>query len=594
MIMLGKNIYCSLITRHLANMLVQHTYNSYLLLQMAESVLCSVPCQICQNQTAKFYCNTCGIALCTKCKTRHLKNKDAKVHIVVSYADKVDPNLIAQLFCRTHQGCRAELWCERCNMQICQSCSMNEHKEHEISNLIQKISEQRDTMVTELKTLRDHNMIEWEDLLMRAQILTNIYMDNIKSLDNELQTRAAKLHQQVDTILIQQRQTLQDYTTPIITKLQEQENYLSDRLHKIRREVERLEDHLIRPDARMFLNFKAGTLLNSYITPSSLDKGRLPVFIRRQIDTISLEAMLGQISSQKPTTASDELPSYEDLFKTQDTNASARNSITRSNISSTIGTLVPNPSTVSRFRMGYDYPNLVCTDSGNTWIKSGPKTLQLMDKTGSAVDSIIMESNFHGIAITVDGHLLIADHINKCVWSVSAEKTISMLFSTGMAPDDVCCLQNNDIVLVFRKDKKVIRYNNRGSVVKMYDNTHFRYPYSIAASKFTRDIYIIDHANDFNYNGRIVTISDDGDDRFIYPTQGKEKLYPLDACADLIGHVLVTDNLKHRVHILDHEGRFIQYVDTSAGCMTVDVDAEGCMWVGLGFEKCVKVYKYLQ
>ena len=68
-----------------------------------------------------------------------------------------------------------------------------------------------------------------------------------------------------------------------------------------------------------------------------------------------------------------------------------------------------------------------------------------------------------------------------------------------------------------------------------------------------------------------------------------------------MGHVLIADHNNHRVHILDQEGQFIQFILTSQQGLhepiTIDVDKEGYVWVGelVDINKGrVKVARYLQ
>ena len=121
---------------------------------------------------------------------------------------------------------------------------------------------------------------------------------------------------------------------------------------------------------------------------------------------------------------------------------------------------------------------------------------------------------------------------------------------------------------------------------------------SVAVNKVNQDIYICDH--DYNYwnsSGKVVTIGADGKVRYEYTGQDDKVFAPADVCTDQMGHVLITDYWNHRVHILDQEGRFIQYILTEqqglSGPTTIGVDGEGYVWVGED-NQCVNVARYLQ
>ena len=69
----------------------------------------------------------------------------------------------------------------------------------------------------------------------------------------------------------------------------------------------------------------------------------------------------------------------------------------------------------------------------------------------------------------------------------------------------------------------------------------------------------------------------------------------MDVCTDHAGHVLIANGATDvdRIYILDLEGKFMQYFETSEYLKSIDVDKEGYCWVGLenGY---YEVFKYLK
>ena len=86
------------------------------------------------------------------------------------------------------------------------------------------------------------------------------------------------------------------------------------------------------------------------------------------------------------------------------------------------------------------------------------------------------------------------------------------------------------------------------------------------------------------YTGKLIAVRTDGQPRYEYSGQCDKKLSLSNVCTDQVGHVLITDVDNSRVHILDQEGQFIQYILTSqqglSKPITIDVDMEGYIWVG--------------
>ena len=96
------------------------------------------------------------------------------------------------------------------------------------------------------------------------------------------------------------------------------------------------------------------------------------------------------------------------------------------------------------------------------------------------------------------------------------------------------------------------------------DKNLFRHPCGIAQSKVCSDLYITDKMDkDFESIGKVLALDNDYKVRYEYTgIDNGEPFYPCGLCTDHSGHVLITDIHNQRVHILDREGQFLQYVLT--------------------------------
>ena len=567
---------------------------------MASDLMKPVPCEICENSPAKFNCNTCGDALCTTCKAHHLKSKGTRDHTIVPYAEKLNPKYFAQLFCSTHHNHSPKFWCDTCGMPICDVCITKEHRGHHCNNISEILTDKRDAMLGEMKAIRDKTMVEWEGVLDQAKSITVSYLDGISQVEKELLTRGKEMHKQVDAILSNSQQTLQKMKESGLAKLQKQEKHLEDRLQKMRDEVQRYEDRLRDADPNTILQFKESTEESKEETnPPSLETTPVPIFTKGQDDTKVLQNMFGQLAiqnvAQKGTKG--QLSTPVTLQESPEINSNDRPAATAdsgktqvpSSQSKTIVTQrspIPNPSIQSKFRVGLQYPCIACVEGGLAWVKTGYKTLQLVDRKGSVKDTINTSFGFNDLNVTSDGDLLLADRTNSCIKHISRQKTISTLFSTSWEPNCVCCLHNGDMVATFPKNSQVIAYSRGGEIRQKMDHIKFRHPMSVAENKVNQDIHVCDHQyHGYNAPGKVVTIGADGKVRYEYTGQDDGKVFaPADVCTDQMGHVLITDFNNNRVHILDQEGQFIQYVLTSQQGMdyptTIDVDREGYVWMG--------------
>ena len=251
---------------------------------------------------------------------------------------------------------------------------------------------------------------------------------------------------------------------------------------------------------------------------------------------------------------------------------------------SNISLMTTNPSVQYTLNISHYTPRIACVNDGQAWVQTGGFTLQLMDRGGSVRDIINTDFTIHGMAVTSDGYILLSDYNNRCVRSVSRKKIFSTLFSTSGEPFALCCLYNGDIVVAFRGDSKVAVYDRTGQVRKTMDHIKFRRPMSVSVNKVNQNIYICDkECNGLDSAGKVIAVGTDYKLLYEYTGQGDSSFTPVEICTDQMGHILITDFRKPKIHILDQEGQFMQYILTSQGLhhpRTVDVDREGYVWVG--------------
>ena len=527
----------------------------------ALDLMSTVPCAECDNPAAKFHCDTCGKALCAQCKESHLRSKGTRHHEIVEYENKLNPNFLAGLVCQMHNTPDPELWCDTCGVPICFSCVTEKHNGHQVSKITSVLSKKRDDMREEMKAVRDNTVGKWEGVLEQAKQITAEYLKDVDKIDKELVARSKEMHKEVDTILFQARQTLKVMTKPRLDRLREQEKFLNDKVEQLKADVQLYEDKLKYADPNALLQFKPGTILPEEKL-SSLNTESVPTFTKGQNDMKSMQKMFGQV-----------------------------------------GTLIPNPSVQSQFDVDHPYPRIACVDGGLAWVKTDNYKLQLVDRTGTVKDTINTGFGFNGITVTADGDILLSDYGNKCIKSLSHQtKIITTLLCISGQPSGLCCLQNGDIVVTFCEDSKVAVYNPNGEIRWALDNIKFRFPQTVAVNKFNQDIYVCDlERMEYGVPGKLLAVGVNlGRLRYEYTGQGDSKFSPEAVCTDQIGHVLIADYSGERVHILDREGLFIQYILTSYQGLrrpvTIDVDREGYVWVGeYAFsKKGVKVSRYLQ
>ena len=569
---------------------------------MATALMTTISCNTCDNPTAKFHCDTCGKALCPQCKAKHLKDKATRHHVVVEYAKKLNPKYLTGLRCHTHNTTDPELWCKTCDVPICVTCITEQHNGHKCCKIATKLSEKRDTMLEETKALRDITIIAWEEVLNQARRITTDFLANIDDIDKELVARAEDMRKQVEVILSQSQKTLKQMKNSGLAKLLKQEKHLVDKIEKMKADVARCENQLLDADPNVLLQFEQGTIQTKE-TPPPLETTFLPTFTRGENDINVLEKFFGSLSTESVSVLEKSSKSPLSTVPTSSSDPGKTPVLLKQSDSSSSATqrsLIPTPSVLSQFDVNINDPRLACLEGGLAWVETEEKKIQLMDRKEAVKDKINIDFDFCDMIVTSDGALLLPDYTSRCIKTVSKQKKISTLFKTSGKPYSLCCLQNGDIVVAFDEDSRVIMYTRDGKIKRTLDHIKFRYPKKVAVNNANQDICICDHEEDGVYfPGKVIAVGADGQLRYEYSGQGGKPIVPADACTDQMGHVLIIDCDNHQIHILDQEGRFIQYILTLQELNypnTIDVDREGHVWVGdVDINKGhIKVARYLQ
>ena len=145
------------------------------------------------------------------------------------------------------------------------------------------------------------------------------------------------------------------------------------------------------------------------------------------------------------------------------------------------------------------------------------------------------------------------------------------------------------------KEAKVTRYSKAGRKIQ-----------NILRDNLGQELYTDPNFITENINGDICTsdyqkyavvvVNKSGHYRFSYTGQGSN-FCPWGICTDVLGHILVCDDVSNTVHLLDQEGEFLavilsprQGIEYPRG---VCLDDENNLHVGQYCTNIVTVYKYL-
>ncbi|KAJ8297831.1 hypothetical protein KUTeg_024362 [Tegillarca granosa] len=133
--------------------------------------------------------------------------------------------------------------------------------------------------------------------------------------------------------------------------------------------------------------------------------------------------------------------------------------------------------------------------------------------------------------------------------------------------------------------KQTIQYNKQNE--PLFSNPQ------LVTENINGDICVVD-----DYSA-VVVVDKGGQFRFKYPESGKST-HTIDDCygivCDKLGYILISDYRNNRIHQIDSDGKFVQFVLTEQHGIRyprgLSIDDKGQLWVCNNDSFEVRVYKY--
>lgn len=250
-----------------------------------------------------------------------------------------------------------------------------------------------------------------------------------------------------------------------------------------------------------------------------------------------------------------------------------------------------------------------CISSSKIVVFGNDPRILVIDKKGQSQTSIITDTEVSpdGMAILPDSSILYSDVETKRILVVTGSGESQTLVSTDWSPSGLCVTQSGSILVgLFHHDPlyevdqvgKVEEYTVSGNKVREIsgeDQKLYSRPEHITEN-FNGDIIV----SDYNLK-KITAVDAHGHFRFSYLGVAKNKSYqflPMDIDTDTLGHVIIADQFRHNIHVIDKDGAFVRLLLTEeAGIKEphgLCFDGVDSIWVAELESKLVKKFKILE
>ncbi|XP_013774819.1 tripartite motif-containing protein 45-like isoform X2 [Limulus polyphemus] len=162
----------------------------------------STSCDMCTAVAeAVSYCQDCTVRLCSFCAEAHRRQKQSATHFLSTLEEAREKELFADYkkhICLLHKSSEVSSWCESCRQMVCDRCTIDNHRDHQINDL-SKVYESKTQLLKKLMDYVVRRKIDIEEALENIQEVQKQLSDQIEQSREEVERFIAAYIRAVET-----------------------------------------------------------------------------------------------------------------------------------------------------------------------------------------------------------------------------------------------------------------------------------------------------------------------------------------------------------------------------------------------------------
>eukprot|EP00105_Crassostrea_gigas_P042948 XP_019927096.1 PREDICTED: uncharacterized protein LOC109620032 [Crassostrea gigas] len=507
-------------------------------------------CDLCETAIVHSYCDFCHVNLCKPCILDHILDEYDK-HKIVPFQKRRSTPIHSK--CETHPDRNCEFQCEDCNnMFVCSSCmASKQHKGHNFLEVTEVYKAKKDDIKKDTKELENHISPTYEEIAFDIENQLASLDGGYDKLTTTMSKQGEQWHREIDIVVnkmkteiskikVKHKELLQKH----LNEIKQIQSLIKETLHALRKVEESTE---------VSSTIEYNSKIREFSKPPPKVMVTMPTFIPKPIDCEKLYVLFGQITPLSTVTE-------ENVLSLNQPNTSVKE-------------LLDEPELVTKLQTGHkNLRNVTCVNEDMIWTSGMSTDIECFNIKGTTLHTILTKSGScpRDLAVDSDGNLLYSDSETRTVNKVKNGHTEELIRLQGWAPFNLCVTSTGDLlVTMYSEDltqSKVVRYS--GSTEKqtiqfddkgnpLYSGNSYR---KYITENRNHDIYVADFKA-----GAIVMVNQRGKLRWRYighPSVTKNKSFnPYGITTDSQSRILTADFNNHCIHILDHNGQFLRYID---------------------------------
>lgn len=437
------------------------------------------------------------------------------------------------------------MYCTHCDVPICSACvASDKHNGHKISQVLEKCDIIKEIIQQDNEELRSKLAPLYQKMLHDLEIRIREVEEKCEETSKLISQQGDKWHKEIDSIVNQLKTQLEKIKKKGVKNLKVNKVKMEITLSKISSVLQSNEETLESNDLRKTIEYKSQNA--AFSKGLEIVDVSLPTFTPTEISQQSIREQFGALS----------------------TDVSENHSHT-----ATHQLLLDKPNEVSSIHTGIEYLcSIACLKRNHIWASNSYASAALFDFNKSEkVESFWFDGSprkeIYDIAVLNSGELVCSCSRTNNVYIARHEKSEILIKLSDWVPRGICVANSGDLLITMSQEhqSKVVLYsgNVEKQVIQFDDlkSSHF----------FTSCYYLYvteNRNNDICVSREEVVdvFTGTGERRFKYtghrpPPKWNQAFSPRGVTTDSYCHILIADTNNKCVHIIDQDGKFLQYID---------------------------------
>nr|XP_022288877.1 uncharacterized protein LOC111100981 [Crassostrea virginica] len=508
-------------------------------------------CDLCKVAIVQSYCDFCHVNLCKPCIGEHISDDYSK-HTIVPFELRRSTPIYPK--CENHPNKICDLQCNDCYIFLCSHClaSKQHNKDHELSKLEEIFNQKKDHILKDKEEIKLQLMPAYEDIATELENeIASLDVDYNK-LTMELSKHREELHKEIDIAINQREREIDENKVNHLSILKKHLEEIKQLQSLMQETIHSLNEKEDSNEVTPTISYSSKNQEFSKLPPKV--NVSMPKFIPQQMKKEDLCRLIGKLTPLSTTLE-------ERVFTAKKPNISYKE-------------LLDEPEVLNTIRTGLEkLGSVTCFNEEEIWTSGRTAgDIKCFNTQGVLKKTIQTKSGEWPVDIVVysDGALVYSDWKTRTGYKVKNDQTEEIIRLQGWRPANLCVTSSGDLLVTMLSDDntqfKVVRY--LGSTIKqtiqfdddgqpLYSrNTYFKH----ITENRNLDICVAD-----NEAGAVVVVNQAGKLRFRYTGQSlstKNKPFkPWGITTDSQCRIMTSVINNHCIHVLDENGRFLQYID---------------------------------